>query len=181
MLLNIFRCSSWCCKLNSKDICCCATNRSVTIILKVLLVQQGKGQWRTRRQEKNNSWDFTLLRPINVKQQRLIRQVIKRTTTEAYLLLHTNCAYYWNNLQTHGYWKMPARSALAVFRPSGVTTSVEFEWTSFLWRQPDGIKSLMIHLSQCYQLRICIGRLDLPVKTLRRSLKPSRYKYEDCS
>ena len=30
MLLNIFRCSSWCCKLNSKDICCCATNRSVT-------------------------------------------------------------------------------------------------------------------------------------------------------
>ena len=57
---------------------------------------------------------------------------------------------------------MPARSALAVFRPSGVTTSVEFEWTSFLWRQPDGIKSLMIHLSQCYQLRICIGRLDLP-------------------
>ena len=41
MLLNIFRCSSWCSKLNSKDICCCATNRSVTIILKVLLVGGG--------------------------------------------------------------------------------------------------------------------------------------------
>ena len=43
MLLNIFRCSSWCSKLNSKDICCCATNRSVTIILKVLLVGRGGG------------------------------------------------------------------------------------------------------------------------------------------
>ena len=32
MLLTIFRCSSWCSKLNSSDICCCATKHSVTII-----------------------------------------------------------------------------------------------------------------------------------------------------
>ena len=30
MLLKIVRCSSWCSKLNSKDICCCAANHSVT-------------------------------------------------------------------------------------------------------------------------------------------------------
>ena len=41
-LLTIFRCSLWCSKLNSKDICCCATNHSVTIILKGL-TSCGKG------------------------------------------------------------------------------------------------------------------------------------------
>ena len=54
------------------------------------LKQKKKEAKRTRRQEKNNSWDSACL-PVNVKQQRLIRQVNKRTTTEAYLLLLTNC------------------------------------------------------------------------------------------
>ena len=50
MLLTIIsRCSSWCSKLNSNDICCCATKHSVTIILRVLLYWErgrlGGGGW----------------------------------------------------------------------------------------------------------------------------------------